>query len=122
MAAASRIGSLVEIGIEQQRIGRLLSAGRAAVYAHPVDVHVGIFLGSGLNPRHVVGQSCILEILVAHVLKFARAERCAHSVDHHHDKSEFGDGCHVPVIGAERLGNILVAGTLIDVLDDGIFL
>ncbi len=70
----------------------------------------------------MVRQSGIHKILIADVLKLTGAERGAHAIDHHDDKTEFCQRTHIAVIGNERFRHILVAGSLIDVFHHGIFL
>ena len=98
VASARRVGSLVELRMEQYGGHGLLSAGRASEYSDARGIHARISFGSRLYPRHVVGQARILQVLVAHFLKLLRAERRRHAVNLHHDESQFGKRGHPPVV------------------------
>ena len=122
VAATGGIGGLVEVAMPEDGGHGVLPTGGAAVDAHAVDVHIGILSGGSLDPGDAVGQSGILQVLVAHLLELAGAERGGHGVELHHDEAQLGQLGHAPVPGAERLGHVLVAGAAVDVLDDGVLL
>ena len=108
--------------MEQQGGCRFLSTCRHAVDTHVVGVHVRILGGSGLDPLNVVGQSGVLQVLIADLLKLLATVACAHTVDLNHDEAQLGQSRGIPEERGERLGNVSVARSCIDILDDGISL
>ena len=122
MASAGAVCGLVEFGILQYGGSALLTSGRASVDADAVDIHVWVLLGCGLDPRYAVGQTCILEVLVAYLLKLLRAERRAHGVELYDDEAQLGKRGGGPVVGYKVLGYVCAARACVDVLYDWIFL
>ena len=122
MAATRGIGSLIEIAMQEDGCGGLLSACRSPEDAHVVGIHIGIFCGGSTNPRLTVREACILQVLIAHLLEGLAAPRGAHAIELDDDETEFGQRCHIPVVGIERLRCVGIAGTGVDILDDRIFL
>lgn len=90
MAAASTIGCLIEVAMLKHGGRSLLSAGRGSKDAHTRRVDIWIALGGGPDPSHAVGESGILQVLVADLLEALAAIARAHGIELHHDKAEFG--------------------------------
>ena len=122
MASAGTVSSLVEVAMQEHGGSTLLSASRTTEDTHVVGIHIGIFLCRSLDPQFAVGEAGILQVLVANLLKLLASVGSAHGIELHHDEAEFGKGRGCPVVGLEVLGRIGVAGTGIDIFDDGIFL
>ena len=85
---------LVEVGVEEQRAHRVLSARRAAVDADARDVVPRVLRGEGLVPEDAIGKAGVLDVLPGHVVKRLRAIGRAHAVHLHDDESELGLGLH----------------------------
>ena len=122
VAAAGTVGGLVEVAVEEDCGGALLTSGGATIDTHSVCVHIRILLGCCLDPGDAVGEAGVLQVLVAHLLEFLAAVAGAHGVELDHDEAQFGQRGGVPVVGLEGLGRIAVAGTGIDVLDNWVLL
>ena len=122
MAAACAVGGFVEVAVEEDSGCALLTTSRTAIDANTVDVHIGIFSGCSLDPRNAVGETCVLEVLVADLFELLAAVAGAHGIELHDNETELGQSGGIVVIGLESLGDVAVAGARVDVFDDGVTL
>ena len=105
MAAASAVGGLVEIAVEQDCCGALLTTSGAAVDAYAVNIHIGILGSCGFNPSDAIGEAGILEVLVTHLFELLAAVAGAHRIELYDDEAQVSKGGGVEVIGLEGLGD-----------------
>ena len=76
--------------MEQHAGGRILAAGRRAVDPHPAQVVLRVFLGDGLMPENAVGETGVLEVVPADVVKRLGAIGRPHAVHLHDDETQVG--------------------------------
>ncbi len=90
VAAAGGDRHLVELRMEEHGAGGILPAGGGAIDADAGEIHVRILRGGGLHPQNAVGESGVLEVVPADVVKRLRAVGGAHAVDLHDDEAQVG--------------------------------
>ena len=71
MATTGGVSGFVEFGMQQHGSGGFLTSGGTAVDAYAVHIHIWILLSGSFNPGDVVGKSCIFQILITYIFKFA---------------------------------------------------
>ena len=69
MATAGRNRDLVELRVKEKGASRALSAGGAPVDANAADVVPWVFPRIGLMPENAIGESGVLQVLPANVMK-----------------------------------------------------
>ncbi len=106
--------------MQEHRRSAFLSARRCSEYAHARGVHVRIAPCGGLYPQPTVGKTCILQVLVTHILKLLSAPRRPHTVHLHNDEPQFGQRRHVPVVRNEVFRSVGASRSGIDIFDDGV--
>jgi len=121
VAAAVGAGGPVSITVIEQRPHGILAAGGTAVNVDARKVHVRIFSRWCLNPGDAIGETGILEVFPANVMKGLGASVGAHTVDDNHNKFQFS---HAPLVAIfrETFWNKLAVWASINVFDDRIIL
>ena len=109
VATTGAVGGLVEITMEKNSSRALLSSSRTAINAHFVNIHIGIFGGSGLDPGDSVGESCIFQVLIANLFKLLASIAGSHGIELYDDEAKFCERCGVAVVWLEGLGDVAVA-------------
>src|SRR5262249_14218558 len=121
VAATGRDRDLVELRMEEQGGGGVLTARGSAVDAHPADVVIGVFLRYRLVPEDAVGKAGVLEVVPADIVERLRAIGRPHAIYLHDDESQIGERGKATG-GAEGLRDVGAVRAGVDLLDDRILL
>ncbi len=89
MATRVGDGNVVELGMEEDRAGGVLPAGRSAVNADARDVVPRILPVDRLMPQDAVGETGIGDVLPRVIVERLRAVARAHAIDLHQHEADF---------------------------------